>query len=314
MTFRALLLALLLAVPPGATAQELTPSAPEKPSQVNQILETLDLTPGPDGKLSPAQMQELTRRVAENFLDNYKKERDYTFVRREVQNTLDGKDQVKSSETKTHDISQIYGEQVWRLIEKNDKPLDAKDAAKEDEKIQKIIDKRKNESEDDRKKREAKDAKQIEDLREFVRAVVETHTFTLVGSEVVDGRDAWVIEGEPREHSEAHEKGANLVSKFRGRLWIDKSDVQLAKFDIEATDTASVGWVLARIHKGTRVLLQRSRINDEVWLPQSLSYKLDARVALFKGYKVDAQVTYRDYKKFRTSSKIVGMGEVPAEK
>ncbi len=313
MKFHALLVALLM-LPLTALAQEATPAMPEAPPQVPQSTPSLDLTPGADGKLSPGQMQELTGRVAENFLDNYKKERDYTFVRREVENTLDGKGQIKSTETKTHDISQIYGEQVWRLIAKNDKPLDPKDAAKEDEKIQKIIDKRKDESESDRQKREAKDAKQVEELREFLRAVVETHTFTLVGSEMVDGRDAWVIEGEPREHAEAHEKGANLVSKFRGRLWIDKSDIQLARFDIDATDTASVGWVLARIHKGTRVLLQRSRINDEVWLPQSLSYKLDARVALFKGYKVDAQVTYRDYKKFRTSSKIVKMGEVPEEK
>ena len=46
---------------------------------------------------------------------------------------------------------------MQRLIEKDDKPLNAKEAAKEEEKIQKIIDKRKNESEEERKKREEKE-------------------------------------------------------------------------------------------------------------------------------------------------------------
>jgi hypothetical protein len=47
-------------------------------------------------------------------------------------------------------------------------------------------------------------------------------------------------------------------------------------------------------------------VNDEVWLPRHLSFKLDARVALLKGYNIDGDQTFRDYKKFRTSAKIVG--------
>jgi hypothetical protein len=37
-----------------------------------------------------------------------------------------------------------------------------------------------------------------------------------------------------------------------------------------------------------------------------LSFKLDARVALLKGYNIDGDQTSRDYKKFRTSAKILG--------
>jgi hypothetical protein len=33
-------------------------------------------------------------------------------------------------------------------------------------------------------------------------------------------------------------------------------------------------------------------------------------VALFKGYNLDGDLQYRDYKKFRTTAKIVGMSEV----
>jgi hypothetical protein len=55
-------------------------------------------------------------------------------------------------------------------------------------------------------------------------------------------------------------------------------------------------------------------MTDEIWLPLHLSYKFDARVALFKGYNIEGDSTFRDYKKFSASSKIVGMGEAPEDK
>lgn len=269
-----------------------------------------DLTTGTDGKLSQEQMRQLFRVVADKDIENEKRQRDYTYIDREVQNNLDGKGKAKSTEVKTYEILEIYGAPVQRLIEKDDKPLDAKAAAKEEEKIQKIIDKRKNESNDDRRKREEKEVKEREDGRKFVREVADAYDFKLVGTEEVGGRDAWVIDGEPRPGFEPHMKESKFLSKFHGRVWIDKGDLQLAKMDIEAIDTVSLGWVLARIHKGTRVMLEQTRVNDEVWLPRHLTFKLDARVALLKGFNIDGDQEYRDYKKFRTSAKIVGVGEV----
>jgi hypothetical protein len=79
-------------------------------------------------------------------------------------------------------------------------------------------------------------------------------------------------------------------------------------------DTVSFGWVVARIHKGTRFVYEQTRVNDEVWLPGHLNFKFNARIALFKGYNEEAEQTYRDYRKFRTSARVVGMGEVREEK
>jgi len=299
-----------------AFGQQDQPSAPpasensDPPSAVSKATSVPDLTPDAKGALSQEQMRELFRVVADKDIENEKHQRDYTYLDREVEHKLDGKGQIKSTEVKTYEILEIYGEQVQRLIEKDDKPLAAKEAAKEEEKIQKIIDKRKNESDDARRKREEKEVKEREDGRKFVREVADAYDFKLVGTEEVGGREAWVIDGEPRPGFEPHMKESKFLSKFHGRVWIDKGDLQLAKMDIEAIDTVSVGWVLARIHKGTRVVLEQTRVNDEVWLPRHLTFKLDARIALFKGFNLDGEQEYRDYKKFRTSSKIVGMGEV----
>jgi len=273
-----------------------------------------DLTPDATGSLSQQQMRELFRVVAEKDRANHKRQRDYTYIERDVQNNLDGKGHNKSTEVKTYEVLEIYGEQVQRLIQKDDKPLDPKDAAKEEEKIQKIIDKRKEESESDRRKREEKEEKEREDGRKFVNEVADAYNFKLVGTETVDGREAWVMDGEPRTGYEPQMKEAKFLPKFHGRVWIDKSDLQLSKMDVEAIDTVSVGWVLARIHKGSRFMLEQTRVNDEVWLPRHVTFKFDARLALLKGYNIDGDQEFRDYKRFGTTSKIVGMGEVKEPK
>ncbi|HZQ24131.1 MAG TPA: hypothetical protein VFA89_15170 [Terriglobales bacterium] len=267
-----------------------------------------------DEALSQDQIRELIRQVAEKDIENDKRQRNYTYVQREEEHKLDGKGQVKSVESHTSEVMIIYGDQVERRIAKNDKPLSEKDAAKEGEKIQKIIDKRKNESEADRKKRREKEEKDREEGREFVRDVSDAYNFQVVGIEPLDGRDAYVIDAEPRPGFVPHHKDAKVLSKFRFRMWIDKAESQWVKLDARCIDTVSWGLFIARIHKGSRILIDTTRVNDEVWLPKHVDVKIDARLALLKGFNEDIDVTYRDYKKFRTNTKIVGVGELPERK
>jgi hypothetical protein len=261
-------------------------------------------------QLSLDQIRGLIRQVADKDIENDKKQSAYTYIQREEEHKLDGKGQVKSSESKTQEIMVLYGEQVERLIAKDDKPLSEKDAAKEEERIQKLTDKRKNESEEERRKRLEKEEKDREDGRKFVSEVADAYNFRLIGMENLDGRETYVIDAEPRPDFQAHFKEAKVLPKFRFRAWIDQAESQWVKLDAECIDTVSVGWFLARIHKGSRLLIDQTRINDEVWLPRHVALKVDVRVALLKNFNVEADVTYRDYKKFRTDTKIVPVGEL----
>jgi len=266
--------------------------------------------PAPAPSLNQDQIRDLIRRTAQNDMENDKRQRDYTYIQREEQHRLDGKGEVKSTETKTSEILEIYGEQVERLIAKDDKPLSEKDAAKEEEKIQKLIDKRKDESEKDREKREEKEEKDREQDRQFVREVADAYNFTFVGIDSLSGRDTYVIDGEPRPGYEPHLKEAKILPKFRFRAWIDKDESQWKKLDIQCIETVSFGLFLARIHRGSRIVIEQTRINNEVWLPQHINVKVDVRLALVKDFNVDDDITFRDYKKFRTDTKIVPVGEV----
>src|SRR3984893_660820 len=265
----------------------------------------------PAPSLSEDQIRELIRQTAANDMENDKRQRDYTYIQREEQHKLDGKGQVKNTETKTSEVMEIYGEQVERLIAKNDKPLSDKDAKKEEEKIQKVIEKRKNESEHDREKREKKEEKDREQNRQFVREVADAYNFHFAGIESLAGRDTYVIEGEPRPGYEPHLKEAKILPKFRFRAWIDKDESQWKKLDVQCIDTVSFGLFLARLNKGSRIIIEQTRVNDEVWLPQHIAVKIDARIALLKGFNLEEDLTYHDYKKFGTDTRIVIDGEAP---
>src|SRR5208283_6083818 len=134
----ALFLVFLVFSLPGLTQQESVPSMPASPTataseQISAPTATetakpeestpLDLTPDADGKLSQQQMQQLFHVVADKDDANNKKERDYTYIESDVNKKLDGKGETKSTESKTYEVLEIYGEQVQRLIEKDGKAL-----------------------------------------------------------------------------------------------------------------------------------------------------------------------------------------------
>lgn len=297
MQFRRSLIFLVLAAAPALAQQTVA----RKPPQVGDT--TTQAT------LSQKQIQALIRLCAENDLQNDKRQRDYTYVERQETRRLNGKGQAKSTETETYDVMEIYGEQVQKLIAKNDKPLSLKDAQKEDEKIQKLIDKRKNESEEARKKRLAKAEKDRQDELQFVREVADAYNFQLVGIQKLDGRDNYVIDAEPKPGYQPVHKEAKILPKLRGRMWIDKRDSEVAKLDVQVIDTVSFGLFLARLHKGSRIIVENTRVNDEVWMQQHVAVSVDVRLALLKNFDIDVDVSDRDYKKFRTDTKIVPIGD-----
>jgi hypothetical protein len=282
------------------TATEHT-SAPSSPP--------IELKPDASGVVPQEQIRELMRRVAEKDIENEKRLRDYTYVQREEQHHLDGHGDVRKIESRTSEVLVIYGEQVERLVAKDDKSLSEKDAKKEEKRVQEITDKRKNESDSDRRKRIEKEEKDREEDRKFVLEIADAFNFKLLGSELVGSHDTWVLEGEPRPGYQPKSRETKMMSKFKGRLWVDKAEVQLVKLDVTAIDTISVGFFLVRVHKGANVVIEQTRVNDEVWLPKHVQFRLDVRLGLIKNFNEDVEQTFRDYKKFRTDTKITVVGE-----
>lgn len=247
----------------------------------------------------------MIQRSAQNELRNEKIARSYTFIQREEEHGLNSSGKVTSTESETSEIMILYDEPVERKIAKDDKALSPKDAAKEEEKIDKFMNDRKNETPEQRQKRLDKEEKEREEGRAFVAEIAQAYNFTLVGTQNIEGRDAYEIDAQPRPGYKPQSKAAKLLlPKFTFRVWIDKQDSQWVKIDAEAIDNATWGLFLLKLYKGSKASLEQTHVNDEVWLPKHIHIDVRARVALLKSFNDDIDITYKDYKKFRTEIKL----------
>jgi hypothetical protein len=250
----------------------------------------------------------LIRKAVENDNANDKKAREYMFIERAETKKKDGSG--FKTEIQTREVFYLYGDEVKRLIAKDDKPLPEKDARKEEERIAKLVEKKKNLSESDRRKHEEKAQKDREEERKFLDEVAQAYDFKLQGLESVGGREAWAIGGEPRRDFHPKSKEAKILPKIRFKAWIDKDDTEWVKVEAEVIDNITFGVFLAKLDKGAHFTLEQARVNDELWLPQHVNIVADARL-LFKHFDITSDITYRDYRKFRGEAKITGVVDGP---
>jgi hypothetical protein len=253
------------------------------------------------GALLAQDPREIIRKSVERDLTNFERARNYTFIQRAEEREIDGKGNVKKTDIETHEIIFLAGRPYEKLISRDDKPLDSKEARKEEEKMEKELKRRQRESDKEQKKFD----KDRAESRRFLREVPEAYNFRLMGEEQISGQDAWVIEAEPKPKFKPAESKAKLLSKIRARLWIGKSDYQWVKVDAEATDTISFGGFLLRIAPGAHLQFEQTHVNDEVWLPKSVRISAQARLALLKKMRGEISVTFSDYKKFQADSRIL---------
>src|SRR5262249_1828396 len=148
--------------------------------------------------------------------------RSYTCRQHEIEKKLGKHGDVKSTEVKTYDVNFYYGREYSRLVEKNDERLSDADRRKEDEKLEKCLSKLRNQSEEERAKHEAREKKEREEERAFLRDMVNAYDFTLVGNETVNGADTWVIEATPRKDFHPTQPHADVLAKIKGNIWIEK--------------------------------------------------------------------------------------------
>jgi hypothetical protein len=255
----------------------------------------------------------IVRRSVERDRVNFERGRDYTFLERTVVREYDGRGRVKKTESETFDVLILGGRPYKRLTAKDDRPLSPAEAAKAEATFEKEMRKRQTETEKQRAAQAAKVEKQRREARAFLAEVPEAFNFRMAGEEKVDGLPVWVIDAEPRAGFKSKVKRGDLLSKFRGRIWIAQGDLQWVRVEAETIGTVSFGLFLARMGPGARLSFEQRRVNDEVWLPSRATTRLDARVALLKRFNAEVDVEWKQYRKFQTDSRVVEAAELTAE-
>lgn len=243
-------------------------------------------------------------RSAERDQNDLETRRNYTFLTHTEQRDLDGSGDVKKTQSRTHEVLILYGSPYQRLIARDGKPLPPDEDAQEQKKMDKEISRREKESSRQRERRTQEESDGVRRQRAILREVANAFEFRLLGEEEVDGYATWVLQAEPLPGYRPRSKETRLLPNFRGKIWITKDEYRWVKVEAEVVRRISLGWVLARLNPGTTVAFEQKRVHGEVWMPNQVHLRAVGKVALLKKFDADVFVTYSNFRKFQSDSRI----------
>jgi hypothetical protein len=88
-----------------------------------------------------------------------------------------------------------------------------------------------------------------------------------------------------------------MFSKVAGRLWVDKQDFGWPKANGRVIEPFFMGFVVARVLKGSQIEFTQTRLADGVWLPSLVRINAHAKIFFIKSHDLDEIITYADYQK-----------------
>ena len=246
---------------------------------------------------------ELGRRLREAVRLDYQAQADYTYLerRRDVRISRLGK--VTIGPVRTFQVlpSPISGQTYKRLIAVDDKPLSPDELAKRDAEhaadIKEAQARQARETPSQRADRLERAASEQREREAILDDAFKAFEATVERREIVDGVPVLVVRLKPRTDPPVTTREGRWMSHFEGHLWVTEADTQFVKVDMRATSDVTIGWgVVGRVHKGTRVLYVRRRV-ESVWLPSETTYEASGRTLIFRPFQFTVTTTYSDYRR-----------------
>jgi hypothetical protein len=211
----------------------------------------------------------------------------YIYMERDEDRRLDSLGQVKSENVDVTRMILVNGARFEQLMEHNGQLPSAREQRKSDEDLDRL----KHETPAEQTLRLRKD----QENRSFLRDLLDAFDFHLIGEEVVDGKPAYVLQATPHPGYQAHGKFGKMFSKVEGKLWVDKQDFGWIRVDGQVTQSFSMGLFVARVQRGSHIILEQMCVGDAVWVPKRLEMRASARILFLKSLDIERILTYSDY-------------------
>jgi len=218
----------------------------------------------------------------------------YIYTERDEDRRLDSLGQVKSENVDVSKMILVNGARFEQLLERNGHLPSAKEQRESDQDLDKL----KHQTLAEQTARLRKD----QENRSFLRDVLQAFDFQLIGEEVVDGRPAYVLQATAHPGYQAQGKYGKMLPKVGGKLWIDKQDFGWIKVDGQVTQSFTMGLFVARVQRGSHIILEETCVGDGIWMPRRLEVRASARIFFLKSLDIDRILTYSDYRPAAESS------------
>lgn len=252
----------------------------------------------------PLSPTDLIRKAIANAGASFERTREWTYTRESFEKTFDNSGKPIDQQSKTEELVYAYGRPIEKLIAKNGKPLSSQDEEKERARIEKLTAKWATESVEIRKTNLNETAQKERKDSAFLNEVPDAYTFKLTGEEAVNGRPAWIFDVNPRSDFRPKQSRAAMLSKFKGRVWVDQGDIRISRVECESIDTVSFGYFIARVQKGAHLSLFQARMEPNVWLMQRFKVRFDARLGLIKMFHKEFEQVSNNFRRFSVQSSI----------
>ncbi len=204
---------------------------------------------------------------------------------------LDSSGKVTKTEMEEDEVFFVNAHRILRKVRKDGKPLSDHDQQKEQEHVNKLVEK-------------AMKTPPDEPLEGSNTTLSVMHLLDIMQvsnprREEFRGRPTIIFDFAGRRDAKTHGMAEDASKKLAGTLWVDERDRQVVRMEARFTDNFHVaGGLLANVQKGSSFYFDQALVNGEIWLPTGAEGHVEARVLLLKGIRQHFTERNSDYQRF----------------
>jgi hypothetical protein len=216
----------------------------------------------------------------------------YTYHEVVMTHELDKNGNIKKNESEENNVFFVNGHEIQRKIKKNGKELSADEQKKEQEHVEKDVE----------KATKTPPGQSLDKNEVSVTRLLQIMKVSNPRREQMDGRSviAFDFVGDP--HAKTHGMAEDASKKLSGTLWVDENDRQVRRMIARFDDNFHLGFGLFSVGKGSAFTFDQKLVNNELWLPTDAQAHIIAHAIGIIGWRGDVAVTDNDYQKFHADA------------
>jgi hypothetical protein len=216
----------------------------------------------------------------------------YTYHEVVVTHELDKNGNIKKNESEENNVFFVNGHEIQRKVKKDGKELSADAQKKEQEHVEKEVD----------KATKTPPGQSLDKNEVSVSRLLQIMKVSNPRRESMDGRSviAFDFVGDP--HAKTHGIAEDASKKLSGTIWVDENDREVRRMIARFDDNFHLGFGLFSVGKGSAFTFDQKLVNNELWLPTGAQAHVIAHAIGVIGYRADFTVTDNDYQKFHADA------------
>ncbi len=207
--------------------------------------------------------------------------------------TIEKKDDETSD--KTYRVIMMDGSPYRELVAEGGQPLTPARQRQEEQKEKRELARRRAEVPEERQARIRKYQKEREQDHLLMTQMAVAFHFRLSGRDTIGGRSVYVLDAEPKADYRPPTREAKVLTGMKGRLWIDSEKFHWARVEAEVIHPVTFGGFLAKVGPGTKFVLEKEPVGNDVWQPKQFSVAVCASI-LFWSHNSTTVDTFSEYR------------------